>query len=295
MRGMGADSAETLHTLIEAAKLAFADRDACYGDPRFAEVPLDELLSPVYAEKRRALIDPDRASFEQRPGLGAYPEGWPWIEEGDAVPAEPQAFAAAKGRGDTTHLDAVDKSGNLVAATPSGAWIMSSPVIPDLGIPIGTRAQMFSLDSNHPNRVEPGKRPRTTLTPSMAELPDGRRIAFGTPGGDQQDQWTLQFFLQLADFSEDGDLQGAIDAPTVHSLHMPSSFYPRTAQPGWLGAEARLPAESIAGLVERGHRVTRSGPWEHGRVMAVTHHSESGQCEAASSPRSVVAYSVVLP
>jgi gamma-glutamyltranspeptidase/glutathione hydrolase len=295
LAAMEAATTDALHTLVEVAKLAFADREACYGDPDFSDVPLDRLLSRSYAEERVGLIDPDKASLEQRPGLGAYPAGWPWVEEGEPVPAEPQAFAASKGRGDTTHLDAVDAQGNLVAATPSGAWIMSSPVIPELGFPIGTRAQMFSLDPRHPNRVEAGKRPRTTLTPSLADLPDGRRMAFGTPGGDQQDQWTLQFLLQLIDFAPEGDLQQAIDAPTVHSMHMPSSFYPRTAQPGWLGAESRLPAETIAGLAERGHRVLRSGAWEHGRVMAVTHRPDTGQCEAASSPRSVVAYSIVLP
>jgi gamma-glutamyltranspeptidase/glutathione hydrolase len=291
---MGPGSADSLHTLIEAAKLAFADREANYGDPRAVEVPLERLLSEGYNEERRLLIDPKRASGEQRPGIGALPEGWPWVEEGTPVPAEPQAFAAAKGRGDTTHLDAVDRSGNLVSATPSGAWIMSSPVIPALGFPIGTRAQMFSLDPAHPNVVAPGKRPRTTLTPSLAVLPDGRRVAFGTPGGDQQDQWTLQFFLQLVDW-DTPDLQAAIDAPTVHSMHMPSSFFPRTAQPGWMAAEARIEAAVIAELAQRGHLVAQSGAWEHGRVMAVAHHPETGLCEAASSPRSQIAYSAVLP
>lgn len=295
LRLMGAGTAETLHTIIEVAKLAFADREASYGDPRFSQIPEELLLSSVYAEERRALVDASYASFEQRPGLGKLPSGWPWIEAGETVSAEPQAFLASKGRGDTTHLDAVDARGNLVSATPSGAWIMSSPVIPDLGFPIGTRAQMFSLDPEHPNCVEPDKRPRTTLTPSMAELPDGRKIAFGTPGGDQQDQWTLQFFLELVDFNPSQELQAAIDAPTVHSLHMPSSFYPRTAKPGWLAAESRIDAESIAGLSKRGHRIVQSGPWEHGRVMAVTHNPESGLCEAASSPRGSVAYSIVLP
>ncbi len=291
---MGAGTADSLHTLIEAAKLAFADREANYADPNFADVPLETLLGAPYNEARRQLIDHDQASFEQRPGVGALPEGWPWVAEEGAVVAEPQAFAAAKGRGDTTHCDAVDREGNLVAATPSGAWIMSSPVIPELGFPIGTRAQMFALDARHPNVVAPGKRPRTTLTPSVALLPDGRRIAFGTPGGDQQDQWTLQFFLQLVDWGE-RDLQAAIDAPTVHSLHMPSSFYPRTAQPGWAAAESRIASDVVSELTKRGHRMAASGPWEHGRVMAVTHHPETGLCEAASSPRSQVAYASLLP
>lgn len=295
LSSMGSGTPDTLHTIVEAAKLAFADREACYGDPQFSQIPEKLLLSEEYAEKRRILLNNDEVSFGQRPGVGRLPAGWPWIEEGETVPAEPQAFAASKGRGDTTHLDAVDTQGNMVSATPSGAWIMSSPVIPSLGFPLGTRAQMFSLDPDHPNCVEPNKRPRTTLTPSMAELQDGRRIAFGTPGGDQQDQWTLQFFLEIVDFDPSQELQAAIDAPTVHSLHMPSSFYPRTAKPGWMAAESRIDAECIADLSKRGHRIVQSGPWEHGRVMAVTRNPDSGLCEAASSPRSGIAYSIVLP
>ncbi len=300
LAGMGFPSTDALHLGIEAAKLAFADRDASYGDPRFADVPLELLLSDEYTSARRPLIDLEAASLEFRPGPGRYPAGWPWIDEDDLEPAEPQAFAAARGRGDTTQLDAVDSEGNLVAATPSGAWIQSSPVIPSLGFPIGTRAQTFCLDPGHPNALAPGKRPRTTLTPSLALLADGRRIAFGTPGGDQQDQWTLQFFLQLTDFDRDRengkpDLQQAIDAPTLHTLHLPSSFYPRTAQPGWVAVEARIPAEVVAGLERRGHRIARSGPWEHGRVMAVARDPGSGLCEAAASPRSRVAYAAALP
>ena len=162
---------------------------------------------------------------------------------GEAAPSqEPQALAASRGRGDTTHLDVVDRDGNFVSATPSGAWIPSSPVIPALGFPIGTRAQMFVLDPEHPNALAPGKRPRTTLTPSLARLADGRRLAFGTPGGDQQDQWTVQMLLNVVDFGA-RDLQTAIDAPTVHSLHMPDSFYPRTSQPGAVAAESRIDAQ----------------------------------------------------
>ena len=293
LTGAGHNSAEALHTWIECAKLAFADREASYADPRFCEVPIDELLSDAYTEKRRALVDPERASFELRPGLGRLPQGWPLIGRDDLPPSEPQALAAAQGRGDTTHCDAVDAAGNLVSSTPSGAWIPSSPVIPELGFPIGTRAQMFVLDPTHPNALAPGKRPRTTLTPSLARLPDGRRMAFGTPGGDQQDQWTVQFFLNLVDFGF-RDLQQAIDAPTVHSSHMPDSFHPRLAKPGVIGAEDRIPEPVLEELARRGHRVRRSGPWAHGRVMAVTHDGE-GLCTAAASPRSAVAYSIALP
>ncbi len=285
---------KALHFWIECAKLAFADREAAYGDPLFADVPLEQLLSTSYAAERRSLIDPEEASLEIRPGVGKLPRGWPWVSDEELPPAEPQAFAAAKGRGDTTHLDAVDRDGTIVAATPSGAWIQSSPVIAELGMPLGTRAQMFSLDPSHPNALAPGKRPRTTLTPSQATLPDGRQIAFGTPGGDQQDQWTHQLFLRLLGDKPD-ELQSAIDAPTVHIHHVPSSFYPRMALPGAVAAESRLPAESIASLQRRGHRITRSHAWEHGRVMAVSRDPRSGLCEAGASPRSEIAYAISLP
>jgi gamma-glutamyltranspeptidase/glutathione hydrolase len=153
---------------------------------------------------------------------------------------------------------------------------------------------MFSLDPAHPNALVPGKRPRTTLTPSLAELPDGRRMAFGTPGGDQQDQWTLQLFLNLVDFGF-RDLQNAIDEPTVHTDHAPSSFYPRFANPGSLAAEDRIDDATLAELERRGHRVRRSGPWAHGRVMAVTYDPERALVEGAASPRSAVAYAIALP
>jgi len=293
LAALGAGSADLLHVWLECAKLAFADREACYGDPRFADVPLDTLLSDAYTAKRRALIDPERPSFELRPGLGHLPRGWPRLAEGAVRSQEPQALAASRGRGDTTHLDAADREGNLVSATPSGAWIPSSPVIPALGFPIGTRAQMFVLDADHPNALAPGKRPRTTLTPSLALLADGRRVAFGTPGGDQQDQWTVQMLLQLVDFRA-RDLGAAIDAPTVHSLHMPDSFFPRTAQPGVVAAESRLDAAALAELERRGHVVRRGGAWDHGRVLAVSRHVETGLCEAAASPRFAVAAASAL-
>ena len=284
---------EVLHLWIESAKLAFADREGSYGDPLFADVPLERLLSPEYADERRGLIDPKHASMEIRPGVGALPDGWPLSGDAGLAPAEPQGFASAAGRGDTTHLDAVDRDGTLVAATPSGAWLQSSPVIPALGAPLGSRGQMFCLDPAHPNALAPGKRPRTTLTPSFAILPDGREMAFGTPGGDQQDQWTHQLLLRMLGSSPD-DLQRAIDAPTVHVYHVPSSFYPRLAAPGVAAAEERIPDPTLEELERRGHQVARSGPWEHGRVMAVTRDPVTGLCEAGASPRSEIAYAIAL-
>ena len=304
LAAMGHNSAEALHTWIECAKLAFADREGSYGDPAHVDVPLAELLSDGYSERRRALVDPARASLELRPGLGRLPEGWPLLAEDGAgagalspagLPrAEPEALLGATGRGDTTHCDAVDRWGNLASCTPSGGWLQSSPAVPQLGFPVGTRGQMFVLDPAHPNALAPGKRPRTTLTPSLAELPDGRRIAFGTPGGDQQDQWSLHFLLNLVDFGF-ADLQAAIDAPTVHSEHWPESFYPRLANPGLVDAETRIEEGVLAELERRGHRVRRSGAWRHGRVMAASYRPDDGLCEAAASPRSNVAYAIALP
>jgi len=295
LAAMGAGSADALHTWIECAKLAFADRDACYGDPRFVDVPMETLLSREYADQRRACVDPEQASLDLRPGMGRLPAGWP-ILSGDAEldPVEPQALAAARGRSDTTQCVAADAAGNLVSATPSGAWIPTSPVIPGLGFPIGTRAQMFCLDPDHPNCIEPGKRPRTTLSPSLARLADGSWLAFGTPGGDQQDQWTSQFFCQLADFGV-RDLQDAIDAPTLHSLHAPSSFFPREAEPGVAVVEDRFAPETWTSLEGRGHRLRRSAPWSHGRVMAARRDPDGGRIDAAASPRFRVAWSAVLP
>ena len=286
--------ADWLHLWLETAKLAFADRETCYGDPRFADVPLDTLLSRAYAEARRKLVDAGSASLELRPGLGRLPEGWPRVDPREiGEPVEPGALAASRGRTDTTQCVAADTRGNVVCATPSGGWIPTSPVVPGLGFPVGTRLQMASLDPAHPNALAPGKRPRTTLSPSLARLADGRWLAFGTPGGDQQDQWTSQFFLRLA--HGDRDLQSAIDAPTVHSEHMPSSFYPRHARPGVASVEARVDAAVQAELARRGHRLERKGAWEHGRVMGAAFDPGGGPLEAAASSRFAVAYAIALP
>jgi gamma-glutamyltranspeptidase/glutathione hydrolase len=192
--------------------------------------------------------------------------------------------------GDTTHLDTVDRWGNMVAATPSGGWLPSSPVLEGLGFPLGTRGQMFYLDARHPAVIAPGKRPRTTLSPTMAVLRDGTRLAFGTPGGDQQDQWTLQFFLNLVDFGM--DLQEALDAPTVQSAHFPGSFYPHTAYPNRCLVENRVASGVIDELRARGHEVVVESPWSHGQVTAATFDPSSRVLTAGASPRGRVAYAM---
>jgi gamma-glutamyltranspeptidase/glutathione hydrolase len=279
---LGHNSAAYIHTVTEAAKLAFADRERFYGDPRFVDVPLKLLLSKEYADERRKLIDPRRASLELRPGHG--PKTVPAAGTNDSPePSDPSLFP-----GDTTHTCAADIHGNLMAATTSGGWIPSSPVVPGLGFPMGTRGQLFYLDPHHANCLAPRKRPRTTLTPSLV-LKDGKPwMVFGTPGGDQQDQWTLQFFLNYVDF--DMTLQEAIDAPTFHSVHFPSSFYPHRARPGGLVLEGRVPEATRQELAARGHKVQATGNWSNGKVMAVCLDGEKGTIAGAVSPRGHIGY-----
>ena len=280
-------SADLIHTVIECAKLAFADREAWYGDPRHTDVPLAGLLSESYAARRRALVG-ERASAELVPG-----------RPGDAEPALPGYATGAvalaglagtgeptMGPGDTCHLDVADRFGNLVSATPSGGWLTSSPVVPGLGFCLGTRAQMFTLTPGFASTLAPGRRPRTTLSPGLV-LRDGEPyLAFGTPGGDQQDQWTIGFFLNHVLFGM--NLQEAIDAPAFHTDHFPSSFYPRRSVPRSLTVEARFGDDVVADLRGRGHEVTVSGPWSLGRISAVSR--DGGLLYAGANARGMQGY-----
>lgn len=266
-----------VHTVIEGAKLAFADRDAWYGDS--APVPLDLLLSREYADGRRALIGKE-ASGELRPG-GPSPR-FPSVRAGAVGDAEPT-------RGDTCHLDVADRFGNLVSATPSGGWLQSSPAIDGLGFPLGTRAQMFWLEEGLASSLRPGVRPRTTLSPSMAVHDDGTVLAFGTPGGDQQDQWSFEFFLAHAVFGL--PLQAAIDAPMFHTDHFPSSFHPREVALRAVTVEGRLPAETIAALRARGHDVEVADDWSQGRLSAIS-RAPDGLLRAGANPRGMQGYAV---
>jgi gamma-glutamyltranspeptidase/glutathione hydrolase len=325
LQDTGPGSADYVHTVVECAKLAFADREAWYGDPDFTEVPIKTLLSAAYADARRQLIG-SQASGDLIPGapdgrqplLPAFATASFGIKEntGDGgeharggQPGYGAASAASaatagvdpmqgldpgtgeptmrtSGPGDTCHLDVADRFGNMVSATPSGGWLQSSPVIPGLGFCLGTRAQMFTLTPGLPATLAPGKRPRTTLTPSLA-LRDGEPyLAFGTPGGDQQDQWSLLFFLNHAVFGM--NLQQAIDFPAFHSAHMPSSFYPRQAQPRALDVESRVDPAVIEDLRRRGHLVTVRPAWSLGRVSAVARRD--GILRAAANPRGMQGY-----
>jgi gamma-glutamyltranspeptidase/glutathione hydrolase len=282
LAGMGHASAEYIHVITECAKLAFADREAWYGDPDFFDVPMELLLSREYADERRKLVG-DEASPDLRPG-GPEPR----------LPAPVANAPLAPGvgeptRGDTVHLDVVDRWGNLVAATPSGGWLWGAPVIPDLGFCLGTRAQMFWLEEGLPNSLAPGKRPRTTLSPTITARDGEPYLALGTPGGDQQDQWTLHTFLAHVHFGM--DLQAAIDAPGHHTEAFPSSFYPRETLPRHVAVESRADEAAIEGLRARGHDVEVSPPWSLGRVSAVGKDPD-GQLKAGANPRGMQGYAV---
>ncbi|WP_184583428.1 gamma-glutamyltransferase family protein [Lipingzhangella halophila] len=287
-------SADFIHLVTEAAKLSFADREAFYADPGFVDVPLPTLLSRDYAKERAPLVGAD-ASLELRPGspddhTPFLPELRPTgtTEAADLAGGEPTVNRAGEQRGDTCHLDVVDADGNTVSATPSGGWLASSPVIPELGFPLGTRGQMFWLDPRSASAVGPGRRPRTTLTPTLVTRDSEPVAALGTPGGDQQDQWSLTYFLRLVHGGM--NLQEAIDAPMFHSNAVPSSFYPREMSPGELTVESRVGEDVRTELRRRGHRVVVSEPWSLGRLSAVSRDPETGVLRAAANPRGAQGY-----
>ena len=286
-----------IHTVVEAAKLAYADREAYYGDPDFCQVPLGELLSDGYNDERRRLIA-GAASMAMRPGT--IPGFVPLVDQEGAARAgllagetggagEPTVARLGVIGADTCHIDVIDKYGNMVSATPSGGWLQSSPAVPGLGFPMGTRGQMFWLKPALPNALEPGKRPRTTLSPSFA-LRDGKAwMAFGTPGGEQQDQWSLTMFLRMV--HHDMTIQEAIDAPSFHTEHWPSSFWPRIARPGKVVIEGRYPDAVLRELRARGHDASKGDDWSEGRLSGARLEPD-GQMFAGANPRGMQGYAV---
>jgi gamma-glutamyltranspeptidase/glutathione hydrolase len=305
-----------IHWQVECAKLAFADRDTFYGDPKFVSVPIETLLSDAYNDQRARLVT-GHASLELRPGtiegfgkemkirlaeggraaVGATGAGEPtvgaipWTHDEDDLPDVVGAKAKQREKmgavpGDTVHFDIVDRDGNMVSSTPSGGWLHSSPVIPELGFCLGTRAQMFWLEEGHPASLAPGKRPRSTLTPTLA-LRDGEPyLAWGSPGGDQQDQWITQFFLRHVHAGM--NLQEAIDAPAWHTEHFLSSFWPRTARPGVLVVEGRVPKATQDELRKRGHKLETGPDWSEGRLTAASRDGK--RRKAAANPRGMQGY-----
>jgi len=288
--------AQFVHVVAECAKLAFADREAYYGDPEFIEVPLGALLSPAYNDARRRLVG-ERASWDLRPGT--VPGFSPVVDQAAASRVELLSRAPGVGEptvarlgavgGDTCHVDVIDRHGNMVSATPSGGWLQSSPVVPALGFPLGTRGQMFWLTPGLPASLAPRRRPRTTLSPSLA-LRDGRAwMAWGTPGGEQQDQWSLILLLRMLHHRL--GIQQAIDAPSFHSEHWPSSFWPRAARPGKLVLEGRYGAEVLHSLQARGHLAELGEPWSEGRLSAARREPD-GQMFAGANPRGMQGYAI---
>jgi gamma-glutamyltranspeptidase/glutathione hydrolase len=286
-----------VHTVVEAAKLAYADREAYYGDPDFVDVPLAALLSDDYNAQRRRLIN-ETASMALRPGTlpGFDPvvdhdaAARTWMLSADAAGSgEPTVSRLGVIGADTCHIDVIDRFGNMVSATPSGGWLQSSPVIPELGFPMGTRGQMFWLRPGLPNSLAPKKRPRTTLSPSLA-LRDGKPwMAFGTPGGEQQDQWSLIFFLRMVHHLS--GIQRAIDAPAFHTEHWPSSFWPRVARPGKVVLEGRFDDAVLVALLARGHDASKGEDWSEGRLSGARREVD-GQMLAGANPRGMQGYAV---
>jgi gamma-glutamyltranspeptidase/glutathione hydrolase len=292
--GMNPTSPDFIHLQIECLKLAYADREAFYGDPAFVDVPMKTLLSGAYNTDRRKLVDPQHASLEQRPGKVDGYGGVVKLRRADGVrlgvaasgAGEPTVGRVGQTTGDTVHFDIIDRDGNMISATPSGGWLQSSPVIPELGFPLGTRGQMFWLEEGLPGSLAPGKRPRTTLTPTLAHRDGEPYMVWGSPGGDQQDQWITQFLLRHAHCGM--NLQEAIDAPAWHSEHFPSSFWPRTARPGVLVLEGRVPKDTVDELKKRGHEVEVNGQWSEGRLTAASR--EDPWRKAAANPRGMQGY-----
>ena len=301
LAGLDPAGADFIHLVVEAMKLAYADREIYYGDPKFSAVPLEHLLSEPYNAARRALIS-ERASYDLRPGR--VPDFEDQLKRSMAV-IEAAGISATgiyeptmahlseepsvERSGDTVHLDVIDRWGNMVSATPSGGWLQSSPTVPALGFQLNSRGQMFWLTEGLPSSLEPGKRPRTTLTPSLALFEGRPTLAFGTPGGDQQDQWQLPYFLRLVHHGL--NLQEAIDLPLFHTTHFPASFYPRQRQPGHIMVERSVGAATLAELRRRGHEVEEVEEWKIGRLTCAKREKD-GLLKAAATPRLMQAYAV---
>jgi gamma-glutamyltranspeptidase/glutathione hydrolase len=284
---------DLVHMLVEALKLGFADREVFYGDPDVVDVPLATLLSPAYADERRKLIG-QRAAMELRPGdIGDAPARMARVlaMAGQETPigpggGEPTFAPLPVEWGDTVHLDVADAAGNMISATPSGGWLQGSPVVPGLGFPISTRGQMCWLEEGHPTSLRGGTRPRITLSPTLVTRDGAPYLALGTPGGDQQEQWTLAVFLRIVHHRM--SLQQAIDAPMFQTRHAVQSFHPRPFEPGRVVIEDRFPTATRDALAKRGHLLTVEGPWALGRVCAVGRWD--GFLRAAATPRLMQAY-----
>ncbi|WP_116652963.1 gamma-glutamyltransferase family protein [Pelagibacterium sediminicola] len=304
--------ADFVHLVAEATKLAMADRDSWYGDD--ADVPMTALLGSAYAEQRAALIS-DTASGTIQPGqpdgrtpilpphraFGTISQaglggGEPTVAKDTAPPTgadgEPALSGSGAQRGDTVQVSAVDRWGNMISATPSGGWFQSSPVIPGLGFSLTTRGQMFWLEEGLASSMRPGVRPRTTLTPTTVFRNGTPYLALGTPGGDQQDQWQLQFLLRRIHGGL--NIQQAIDAPAFHTDHLPSSFWPREVGLASLAIEPGFGEDVLNTLKHRGHDARFTDPWAEGRLSVVGREMDGADqiVLAGANPRGMQGYAV---
>lgn len=284
-----------IHQITEVLKLVYADREAWYGDG--FDTPIEDLLSVEYSAQRAALVGP-AASREVRPGSpGGREPRMPHLATADtsgavadATVGEPTVSKDGVTRGDTCHVDVVDRWGNIISATPSGGWLQSAPTIPELGFCLGSRMQMFWLEEGLASSLAPGLRPRTTLTPTLVHRDGVPVMACGSPGGDQQDQWQLLFLLRT--IAGGMTLQEAIDAPAFHTTSLVSSFWPRVVEPAGLVVEDRVPELTREDLFARGHELTVGGPWTLGRLCAVARDPETGLLSAGANPRGMQGYAV---
>jgi len=273
LKAMGHNSPEYLHTVIEAVKLAFADRDRYYGDPKFSTIPEATLLSKDYAADRRRQIDNAKASMDHRPGTIA----------GAGAPQMPSQDQAAfhQPDNDTTCVNVVDRWGNVFSATPSGAWL-PSVIAGSTGIPLSSRLQSFVMTPGHANQLAPGKRPRVTLSPTMI-LKDGQPyIAMSTPGGDNQDQAMLQVLLNILVFGMSP--QEAAEAPRFQTEHFYSSFAFHDFVPGRVNLEGRFPRSTADALRAKGHLIEMKGDWSNGSAPTVI-RIDGGVLDGAADPR----------
>ena len=275
LKGMGHNSENYLHWTTEAFKLAFADREQYYGDPMQVDVPMTELLSKDYSLMRAALVDPEKANSELRPGDPKRKLA--------LLPIEERLGGASWGPG-TVHVDVIDGDGNMAAFTPSGGWLKSAEVVPPLGFPLGNRLMTFYLKPNHhPNIIAPFKRPRTTISPSLAFRNNTPWMVFGSMGGDQQDQWQCQFFLNRVLFGM--SIQEAIEAPKFSSEHFPGFFAPHDRFPNLIRIEPKFSQKILDGLTRRGHQVEVGADWSEGYLAAAARDPVRGVLEAGCDPR----------
>ena len=275
LRSMGHNSAPYLHTVVEAVKLAFADRDRYYGDPKFSRIPSETLLSAEYAATRRRQIDPAHASMDHRPGSIATVAALPVPVRLRGNPAD-TVYAS-----DTTCVNVVDRWGNVFSATPSGAWL-PSVIAGDTGIPLSTRGQSFVLTEGHANRIAPGKRPRVTLSPTLV-LKDGEPLLImSTPGGDNQDQAMLQVLLNVIDFQMGA--QQAVEAPRFQTEHFYNSFATHEFVPGRVSLERRIEPSAAEGLRALGHQIDMRSEWSNASAPVLI-LMKDGVIDGGADPR----------